>query len=692
MVALQLLKSRSREVSGPAGRRLWLALLIGGVLGSLWLAAPAAARPIYLPPSLAGWPGGVVDETDLTRYLAFYKSSTGAMTSGARVDETPNQAAYDARYYSLDLHPDIPSQVLTASVLIRATVSSGPLTTMDLDFYDNMVVDSVTAGGLPAAFQHAADLLTVTLDHSYATGQTIVVRVMYHGTPLRGAFGPVFGFMSWYNRIAVWTLSEPFGARQWWPCKDYPDDKADSVDVRLTVPTGYITASNGTRVLATDNGVVAVAQWHERYPIATYLVSIASYPYAAHSDWYRYSPADSMEIQFYAYPEEAVASAPANALVKNIIAAYAVKFGEYPFLNEKYGEAETPRGGGMENQTCTSVGAFAEYLTAHELGHSWWGDLVTCQSFHHIWLNEGFATYCEAMWAEITGGPTAYHNYLHSRRYLGAGTVYVPADTSSGRIFDYDLSYTKGAWVLSMLRHVVGDSAFYASLREYRSRHAFGNATTEDFEAACESVSGRDLHKFFQEWIYGEYAPNYRCLYTVQPAGGGYDLALHVDQLQSAQTFTMPIDVVVHGQSSAYAFVLQDSLAAQDFTLHVPSPPTSVALDPDEWILCTAAAGEVGVGPNAVGSLRLAPPHPNPARDAATFSLWLPRPGAVSIELYDVTGARVRRIDRSRLAGGWNSIAWDARNDAGRRVQAGIYLARIAAGGERRTQRIALLP
>src|SRR5206468_94016 len=147
--------------------------------------------------------------------------------------------------------------------------------------------------------------------------------------------------------------------------KDYPQDKADSVDVTLTAPTGFVTVSNGTRVDAHDDGATSVAHWHERYPIATYLVSIASSPYTTHTDWYRYSPSDSMPIEFYAFPDEAAAGASGpNPLVKDMIAAYAARFGEYPFLAEKYGEAEMYRGGGMENQTCTSVGTFSEQLSA----------------------------------------------------------------------------------------------------------------------------------------------------------------------------------------------------------------------------------------------------------------------------------------------------------------------------------------
>src|SRR5207249_2472723 len=137
-------------------------------------------------------------------------------------------------------------------------------------------------------------------------------------------------------------------------------------------------------------------------------------------------------------------------------------------LDEKYAEAEMWRGGGMENPTCPSVSPFSEFVSAHELGHQWWGDLVTCRNFHEIWLNEGFASYCEALWAEASQGVAGYRATLEAKKYLGPGTVYVPSDSSTGRIFDYNLSYSKGAWTLHMLRHVLSDSTFFAALREYR--------------------------------------------------------------------------------------------------------------------------------------------------------------------------------------------------------------------------------
>src|SRR5262249_37696575 len=322
-----------------------------------------------------------------------------------------------------------------------------------------------------------------------------------------------------------------------------------------------------------------------RHPISSYLVSIASYPYTHTVDWYVPAPADSMRIDFFNYPETAPGVAPVQSKVKTMLGAYAARFGPYPFGDEKYGHAQFQCGGGMEHETCTSIGAFAEFVVAHELGHQWWGDMVTCRDFHHIWVNEGFATFMESIWAESQGGPAAYHADLQLNKYYGPGTVWVPDDQDEGRIFDSNLSYNKGSWVLNMLRHVLGDATFFDAMLQYRATNLYSTGTTEVFRAACEAVSGRDLTKFFQQWVYDERYPVYHPTWASHAAGGGYDVTLTLEQRQSWQLFTMPVDVRVTTTAGPRDFVLPDSLASQVFTLHVDAQPTALDLDPGDWIL-----------------------------------------------------------------------------------------------------------
>jgi hypothetical protein len=540
-----------------------------------------AVPPAWFPPTPAGWPGELRDPRDTAPYLAFHKAALMKRLEGTREEPDPAEALYDARYYSLEINLNPTTRILTGQVTMRATVTAGPLSQLTMDLANNMTVSGVTSGGHPATFTHANNLLRVNLDRPYNNQETVTLVTQYFGNPA----GDAFGWSTIDGHPMIWTLSEAFAARTWWPCKDYPDDKADSVDVRVTVPTGLITASNGTLREQTDNGITAFSWWHEKHPITTYLVSLASHTYHVYSDWYRYSPTDSMEIHFYNFQSSYPGVQPVQAKVKDMIAAYAARWGEYPFLDEKYGHAEFVWGGGMEHQTCTSLGYFGESVVAHELGHQWWGDMITCETFHDVWLNEGFATFCEAIWAEAEYGHDAYMDEMLLAQYFGPGTIYVPDLSDWNRIFDSNLSYNKPSWVLHMLRGMMGDTTFFQFLRNYYNQYKYSVASTEDLEAVAEATSGLDLHAFFQEWIHGEYYPVYQYDWTSTPAGGGYDISLNVHQLQTWQLFTMPIEVVITTQVGQQSFRIQNSQSVQNYILHVDDQPTEVALDPNHWIL-----------------------------------------------------------------------------------------------------------
>lgn len=571
-------------------------IVAAGLAGLLTLLCtgphPAAhAAPVYFPPDASGWPGGTLDELDVAEYLAFHKARAFEMQQrlqGLQTTATPNQNAYDVTFYDLDLAMTPATSLVTGTVKVKVKVLAGPLTTIDLDLYSNLIVDAVTSGGSATTAGRVGNVMTVNLDRSYATDEYVELVIQYHGTPSGTSFGQVFGFDTYAGQPLVWSLSEPFGARAWWPCKDYPYDKADSVDIRFTFPTGMKTASNGKRVVNTDNGVNAVTKWTVRSPIATYLVSVASHPYVESLDWYRPTPTDSMPIQFF-IPSNLTASHNVVApKVKNMLASHAADFGPYPFFNEKYGHAYFPWGGGMEHQTCTSLGTFNESVVAHELGHQWFGDNVTCRDFTHIWLNEGFATYSEALWQETLGGFASYKADMAANKYFGAGTIIVPDETDANRIFSSNLSYNKGSWVPHMLRHILGDATFFTALQTYQTVWSGQSATTENFRDVVESVAHIDLDKFFQQWIYGEYYPQYSFGWSAAPAGGGgYDVSVTINQIQSWQTFWMPIDVTITTTGGVTTFVAMDSLPSQSFAFHVADQPTAVQLDKDEWILRT---------------------------------------------------------------------------------------------------------
>jgi aminopeptidase N len=528
---------------------------------------------------------------DISHEIAEAKARFYARIPVLESTPTTNQSYYDAVYYRLDLNIDSGSQTVSGTVRMVAEVVTGPLASADIDLYDNMTVSAVTCGGSVVTYTHSGDILSVDLDRSYAVGETFTLDITYSGTP--DASAGAFDFDSHGGNPMIWSLSEPFGARTWWPCKDYSDDKADSVDIWVTVRDDLIVASNGTLRDTVTGGGNVTYKWHEQYPIATYLVSVAIHPYTVFSNYYRYSPTDSMECRYFVFPDHYDAVQATYAMVPDMITTYASLFGEYPFLEEKYGHAEFTWGGGMEHQTITSLGGWSEYLIVHELAHMWWGDMITCNDFHHIWLNEGFATYSEALWAEQTYGEAEYKNQMDYAKYFGAGTVYVPDLSDWNRIFDAGLSYDKASWILHMLRGVVGDSTFFDILRTYyASEYQYSSCTTEQFRDLCESVSGRDLDAFFHQWVYEEGFPFYYVSWSYTPGMlSGYEISLDIEQLQTNWVFTMPIQITVTTPAGDTTLVVEDSLAVQNFTLVVNDEPLALEIDKDEWILRMISEG-----------------------------------------------------------------------------------------------------
>ncbi len=504
--------------------------------------------------------------------------------------KTANQEDYDVIYYSLDLTLDPTTSILFGTVEIVAKVTAPVLNRVELNFWEGLSLTKIHHSGAPNVNLNSEmnnDILTIDLNNVYVRGEQFGLTIIYNGRPQDSDYQS-FHFDTYNNEPMIWTLSSVFGARGWWPCKDVPSDKPDSMDIRVTVPSKLIVASNGSLRKTSTVGNTTTYWWHEKYPIATYLVSLAIHPYEMHYDYYLYNTdADTMPIHFYSFPGNYDVNYRINNLVKDMIGCFSELFGEYPFVDEKYGQADFLWSGGMEHQTCTSYGRWSEMLFAHEIAHQWWGDMITCKSFHHIWLNEGFASYSEALWYEYAYPPhTASEYQMMYQLYLGPGTVYVEHPEYEN-IFDSGLSYVKGSWVLHMLRHIVGDDVFFNILKAYYEspKHKFGSAITDDFQIICERASGMDLDEFFQQWIYEENFPQYSYSWNWVRNGSGYDIELEIRQEQINYIFWMPIDVTVTTSEGDTTFVVWDSLAIQSFQLTVSSEPVNLELDKNNWIL-----------------------------------------------------------------------------------------------------------
>ncbi len=590
--------------------------------------------------------------------------------------------AYDVRFYRLviDLNPT--TGILTGTTTIEAVVTAESLTQMQLNLGNQLVVSAARAGGSATTRTTSAGVLTVDLDRAYAGGETVSVEVDYAGNPA----GPSFGWSTYGGQPLVWTLSEPYGARTWWPCKDVNTDKADSVALDVTVPSNLVVASNG--VLAGVTTPVAgkkTYHWRERYPIATYLVSLTAHPFAVINDVYHPLAGGTMPVVHYVVPSQLATATTGFAVTVNMLSAFAAAFGEYPFVDEKYGHAQFPWGGGMEHQTCTSlyVGSYNRGVIAHELGHQWFGDLITCADFSHIWLNEGFATWLEAYWLEVSNGTVAYHQEMAAARYLGAGTIFVEDPTDFNAIFNFDLSYQKASWVPHMLRHVMGDTAFFAGLQQYRAERGFGSATTAQFQAVMEAACGLDLTAFFQQWIYGQYYPRYDYAWVSEPAGAGWRVRLRIKQSQTnTGLFTMPLDVWINTVNGPFTFVVQNDQAEQWYAFEVPSAPIALALDLENWVLCEKSFLGTSDVPVATASARLLGAAPNPFNPRTTVRFSLPRDLDVRLDLHDAAGRLVAVLAEGPFPAGDHGVDWDGRDRQGRAAASGTYYARLRAGGE----------
>jgi hypothetical protein len=377
-----------------------------------------------------------------------------------------------------------------------------------------------------------------------------------------------------------------------------------------------------------------------------------------------------------------------------MLAVFASLYGEYPFLEEKYGHAEFLWGGGMEHQTCTSLGTWNEWVIAHEAAHMWWGDYVTCNDFHHIWMNEGFASYSEALWDENAYGMESYFNEMQASKYLGPGTVYVPDTSDWNRIFSSNLSYNKASWVLHMLRHVVGDATFFDILSAYYHdpARAYGTVTTEQFRDICEAVWGGDLDWFFHQWIYEEYYPEYSFRWWKSAAAGNtWDVSLTVDQLQTNNIFKMPVDVEIRSATSDTATsVVWDSLATQTFVVNVPFEPAVVLLDPGDWILKTLEE-PVAAGSPPRPAFALGQNVPNPFNPQTSIRFSVPETRGVTLRVYDVSGRLVAILADRQYPAGTHVVEWDGTDRQGASAASGVYFYKITAGADVATKKMILL-
>ncbi|GAB3908319.1 M1 family aminopeptidase [Larkinella knui] len=599
-----------------------------------------------------------------------YFGSLAKANRSARI-QYPGDATIDVSYYKLDLTFTYTPNYLRGAVTIGLTSVSDNLSRFFLDLATDMKVDSVKTGTQKLPFSQENNQLSITPVQPLAKGQKLTVTVYYQGVPGSTGLGSfAFGTHGLQNQPAIWSLSEPYGARDWFPCKDTPADKADSSDVWITAPKQFVSVSNGRLERTIDHAdSTRTYRWKNRYPIANYLISVAMSNYVLYEQTFRPTATDSMPVTHYIYPE-----ALTDNLRKTLdqttamLDVFTKYFGPYPFLKEKYGHAQFGWGGGMEHQTISSMGAFNSDIMAHELAHQWFGDKITCKTWEHIWLNEGFASYAEALYREATGGTAAYRSYMSSYLLLARrarGTLFVQDLTNVNNIFDSNRTYYKGATVLHMLRGVVGDQKFREILQAYAaSPFAYGSATTEDFAAIASQVYGKPLDYFFKQWVYGENYPTYRVKWSSGALAGQtnqYQVQLRLEQTTNTTNptfFTMPVPVLVKTAVGDTLLTVMNNSADQTFELKVKGQPTDVQIDPNNWILKQVEVMEVITAVNDPVSITQLTVLPNPAREQLTAQVDVSHPFTGRLTLTNLAGQEVIGLSEHTFTTGRHTIAW----------------------------------
>ncbi len=514
---------------------------------------------------------------------------------------------------------------INGAVTYYFRVTDNQISQISLELDTSFTIDSVLFHNqLLAHIDSGAYLFNVSLPASLPFGTVDSLTIFYQGIPNGSGFGSFI--KSAHGGVPIiWTLSEPYGAREWWPSKNDLSDKIDSMDILVTCPSAYRAASNGVLVNELLSGTNKVYHWKHRYPIATYLVAIAVTNYAVYSEFAQLQNS-IVEVLNYVYPEDSTYAAQNTPTTITCLQLYSDLFTEYPFADEKYGHAQFGWGGGMEHQTMSFMGSFNHELISHELAHQWFGDMVTLGSWQDIWLNEGFATYLTGLTYENMPGTPYWENWKQGKishiTSFPHGSVFCDDTSTVGRIFDGRLSYSKGAYVLHMLRWVIGDSAFFQGVRNYLNDPAIrhGYAKTDDLKYHLEQSSGKNLTEFLSDWYYGQGFPIYDFEITYN-AGNNVQVVINqITSHSSVSFFEMPVPLRFTGPFLDTTIIFDHISSGQVFNVSLSSYPDHVDFDPESHIVAQSTIS-TNVGMKQIAGSNGIKVYPNPAEDVLKIDL-----------------------------------------------------------------------
>lgn len=519
--------------------------------------------------------------------IAFHEKLSYSRINSSSRSSTLASQDFDVKYYRCEWEVNPALRYIKGKVTVYYVVTA-VANGISFDLMSPLVADSVKQRNNVLQKNQANNTLQVNFDSAVAAGTLDSVSIFYKGIPPNTGFGS-FVQSSHAGVPILWTLSEPYGSRDWWPCKNGLDDKADSIDVIITHPSQYKAASNGLLQSATTEGTNTVTHWKHRYPIAAYLICFAVTNYAVFNNSVQLGSI-TLPMQTFCYPESLALFQAHTPLVLDALRLYSNTFGDYPFIKEKYGHVQFGWGGGQEHQTSTFIVTPDESLMAHELGHQWFGDKITCASWQHIWLNEGFATHLASLYMEQKYPANTLltrKDEIDNITSLPGGSVWVDDTTNVNRIFDGRLSYRKGSHLLYMLRWILGDSIFFKAIKQYLTDPTikYGFARTDDLRRNLEEVSKKDLTGFFRDWFYGQGYPSY----TVEWSQAGSDhVKIKLGQVTSHNSvsfFALPVALQFRNATQQKTVVVDNRSNNEIWYKNIGFVADTVLVDPDYWLI-----------------------------------------------------------------------------------------------------------
>ncbi len=500
-----------------------------------------------------------------------------------------SMAAYDVRHYDLAVEVDPETKSIEGVSTVTAEIVA-PLSKFEIHLDDRMEVAEVDVDGEARPFKHRRGVVRVDLDEAWKVGERHAVTIFYGGEPKVALRPPWIDGFVWSETPTgepwIGVTGQGDGGDNWWPCKDHPSDEPDEgMNIALTAPSDLVALSNGAFLGVTDNGDgTSTSRWRVHYPINNYLVTVNIAPYVAIEE--RYNGVDGTLDEALVFWSVAEYEPHARVMWKQmprILEVFGRRFGEFPFFEDKFAVAHAPYYG-MEHQTLVAYGALFtdngygfDDLLLHEVAHEWWGNKISVADWADFWIQEGFATYAEAIFVNDTLGEDRYLDYMadlrtriSNERPLVAGTDLTSADAYTGDI------YHKGAWVLHTLRWLVGDEVFFEALYRFANdpEYAYGLVSSADFAALVDEISGLDLGWFWSRYLLRADIPAWRV--ERRPADGGE----RIEITWGDSAFPMPLEVAVGGDSRRID--MKDGRAS--FSVRTD---TVVEIDPDGWVLAT---------------------------------------------------------------------------------------------------------